>query len=57
MNNINLNRLNRDELNELLEKVMLRLRQLDAEQIKKEFVTQSQKLRLETAEKHLVLQD
>ena len=49
--------MNRDELDDLLEKVMLRLRQLDAEQIKKEFVTQSQRLWLEAAEKHLVLQD
>lgn len=57
MNHINLSRMTRDELNELLEKVMLRLRQLDAEQIKKEFVTQSQRLWLEAAEKHLVLQD
>jgi hypothetical protein len=54
---IDLSGMSRDELTDLLEEVMLRLRHLDAEQIKREFVTKSQRLRLEAAETHLVLHD
>jgi hypothetical protein len=47
MKEIDLNGLSRDELTDLLQKVMVRLRQVDAEDLKKSFVTKSQKLRLE----------
>jgi hypothetical protein len=47
MKEIDLNGLSREELTELLQKVMVRLRQVDAEELKKNFVTKSQKLRLE----------
>ena len=55
VNELDLRGMSRDELTDLLEEVMLRLRHLDAEQIKRDFVTKSQRLRLEAAEMHLVL--
>jgi hypothetical protein len=60
MNKIDLNGMTHDELTDLLEEVMLRLRQIDTEEIKRDFVTKSQRLRLkrlEAAEMHLVPQD
>jgi hypothetical protein len=53
MNEIDLSEMSHNELTDLLKDVMLRLRQMDAEEIKKDFVTKSQKLRLEAAEKLL----
>ena len=46
--NINLRAMRREELTSLLEEVMIRLRLLDSEDIRKEFVTKSQRLRLES---------
>ncbi|MCE0523354.1 MAG: hypothetical protein LV480_10640 [Methylacidiphilales bacterium] len=44
---IDLRGMSREELTDFLEEVMIRLRQLDCEDIRKEFVTKSQRLRLE----------
>jgi hypothetical protein len=54
MNDIDLEGMSRDELTDLLQKIMIRLRQAEAEEIKNNFVTKSQRLRLEaTVMKHL----
>jgi hypothetical protein len=46
--------MSRDELTDLLQKVMVRLRHVDAEELKNDYVTKSQRLRLEEAiKKHL----
>jgi hypothetical protein len=55
MNEIDLSGMSQNELTDLLEEVMTRLRQIDAEEIKKEFVTKSQRLRLESAQEHLMI--
>ncbi|MCE0483096.1 MAG: hypothetical protein LV479_02525 [Methylacidiphilales bacterium] len=47
MKKIDLRGMSRDELTDLLEEVMVRLRHVEAEEIKSNFVTKSQKLRLE----------
>ena len=54
MAEIDIQGLNRDELTDLLTRVMVRLRQVEAEEIKNEFITKSQKLRLEeTVKQHI----
>ncbi len=47
MEEIDLEGLNRDQLTDLLHRVMVRLRQVEAEEIKNNFITKSQRLRLE----------
>jgi hypothetical protein len=49
MSEIDLSGMSRDELTDLLAKVMIRLRHFEAEEIKRDFVTKSQRLRLEEA--------
>jgi hypothetical protein len=56
MAEIDIQGLNRDELTDLLTRVMVRLRQVEAEEIKSEFITKSQKLRLEEAVKQHIAQ-
>jgi len=54
MSEIDIQGLTRDELTDLLTRVMVRLRQVEAEEIKNDFITKSQRLRLEEAvRKHL----
>jgi len=54
-NEINLDGLSRDELAGLLGEIMVRLREGDAEEIKSNFVTKSQRVRLEQmVENHLM---
>lgn len=54
MKDIDLNGMSREELTDLLQRVMVRLRQVDAEELKSNFITKSQRLRLEEAiRKHL----
>jgi hypothetical protein len=54
MQEIDLQGMSRDELTDLLQKVMVRLRHVDAEEIKSNYVTKSQRLRLEESiKKHL----
>jgi hypothetical protein len=54
-NEINLDGLSRDELAGLLGEIMVRLREGDAEEIKNNFVTKSQRVRLEQMiENHLM---
>jgi len=47
MRDFDLSGMTREELTDLLQRVMVRLRQVDAEELKKNFVTKSQRLRLE----------
>ena len=49
MDEIDIQGLSRDELTDLLTRVMVRLRQVEAEEIKSDFITKSQRLRLEEA--------
>ena len=54
MKEIDLQGLSRDELTDLLQRVMVRLRHVDAEEIKTNYVSKSQRLRLEDSiKKHL----
>jgi len=53
---IDVESLSRDELVDVLERVMIRLRQFDAEQIKREYVTKSQKQWLKTTKRQVALQ-
>jgi hypothetical protein len=54
MKTIDLYGMNRDELTDLLAAVMIRLRHIEAEEIKQNFVTKSQRLRMhETVQEHL----
>jgi hypothetical protein len=54
MDEIDIQGLTREELTDLLTRVMVRLRQVEAEDIKSEFITKSQRLRLEEAvKKHI----
>ena len=46
-NQFNLNGMKREELNDLLEEVMIRLRQLDSNDLQREIITKSQRLYLE----------
>jgi hypothetical protein len=57
MKEIDLHGMSRDELTDLLQRVMIRLRHVDAEEIKNDFVTKSQRLRLEEAIKKHLKQD
>jgi hypothetical protein len=56
MPEIDIQGLSREELTDLLTRVMVRLRQVEAEEIKSEFITKSQKLRLEEAVKQHIAQ-
>jgi len=47
MNEIDLSGMSRDELTDLLAKVMIRLRKMEAEEIKSDYISKSQRLRLE----------
>ncbi len=47
MKTIDLHGMSRDELTDLLAAVMIRLRHVEAEEIKHNFVTKSQRLRME----------
>jgi hypothetical protein len=47
MSEVNLNGLSRDELTDLLSKVMICLRKFEAEEIKSDFITITKRLRLE----------
>jgi hypothetical protein len=56
MSEIDLRGMSRDELTDLLQKVMIRLRHVDAEELKNNYVTKSQRLRLEEAIKNQLKQ-
>ena len=47
MSEIDLNGMSRDELTDLLSKIMISLRKFEAEEIKSDFITKSKGLRLE----------
>jgi hypothetical protein len=47
MSDFDLNNLGRDELTDLFTKVMLRLRRLEAEEIKHDFILKSKKLHMD----------
>jgi hypothetical protein len=51
MNEVDLRRMSREELEDLMEKVMFRLRQFDAQDLHRDIVTKSQMLRLGSAHK------
>jgi len=47
MSEIDLNGMSRDELTDLLAKIIIRLRKFEVEEIKGDFITKSKSLRLE----------
>jgi hypothetical protein len=58
MAEIDLRGMSREELTDLLQKVMVRLRHVDAEELKNNYITKSQRLRLEeSVKKHLKQED